>query len=295
MYFPYLRSRGEELGAISETKDCRNIIPIIELYSDEENENDGGVVFSRDLIKTIKELVSNNKRFVCIFNSPNELKRLEKTVDNSNFYEYCICAFFGTFYDLKEIKYGAIVHNNENCTYDSDKILYHFFMPEIKNIYFVERFPRKKSVNIIDSFIKKERNADYGERDNFESMCYLYREYGLGGFGDFTILPKNYIVGTGGDQNQVTHTIHLTKEKENKELEVRHFLTTPEEETGISERSIATLKKAYNARSEFINSRGMEMIEEKAISNSSTSLGRYKRIGIIHHITLMNKIEENNI
>jgi tRNA(fMet)-specific endonuclease VapC len=67
-------------------------------------------------------------------------------------------------------------------------------------------------------------------------------------------------------------------------LVVYHFLTTPITEPDNRKRSGNTIKQAYDNRSLFLKTVGIDWIIQK--HPGSTSLGMYKRIGIAHHIQL---------
>lgn len=295
MYFPYLRARKEEVEAIVTTlcrEGCDNVIPILYPSTDDEEE----LYTHATLKKAIINLVQNNRKFICVISEVNDLAYLKQEICSDKFDECCIYGFYNSFPLIKNFKYGAVLHNEVNSIIDSSSIDLHIFMPDIlqKDIFFSNKFPKEKSVYITDSFDKKDKNSSYGTEDLFKnsSLCYNYKNYGLAGFGDFTILEKDYIVPSGGNPTNTTHVLHLTKEcaKNCTNLYVRHFLTTPVEKVDISERSKSTIKKAYNNKDEFLRTKGIEMIENLFGEDRSTSLGMYKRIGIIHHISLINNI-----
>ena len=167
-------------------------------------------------------------------------------------------------------------------------------MPSIlkSDVFYAQNFPINKSVYITDAFCSSYgRNADYPAVTPFNNsqLHFRYKEIGAAGFGDFTILKEGFVNAGGGNQNYITHIIHLTKEFDNK-IYTNHFLTTPIDEPILQNRSIETIAKAYNQGNNFFQTEGIIKLIEIYDRGTSTSLGMYKRIGIMHHISLMNNI-----
>lgn len=291
MYFPYLIARGEEAEAIIATictyKD-NNIIPILEPYSDDEDE----LYSYNKLVKLIKSLIENNKSFILLINSAHDLAFLKSKFANLD--KYCIHG-----YESHNLNYQtdhqnmAIIHRDQNqLIKDSENIKYNIFMPKVLRFpTYINQYSSQKAVFIEDGFIKHEPNSDYPSFEDFNSeLCFTYKSRNVIGFGDFTILEDGFRPAGGGNQSEVTHVIHLTKKFSavvNK-LIVYHFLTTPSEESDITRRSCKTIEKAFTSQNLFYRSVGIQMIENK--HPGSTSLGFYKRIGIAHHIDLMHSL-----
>lgn len=300
MYFPYMKAKSEEVNALIKTlcevPKCENVIPIIEASSGSEEENS---MYS-GIKKLISNLIANKRRFICLVDQENDLNDIKAEYSEDDFYEYCIYGFTNNFPQNYRFKRGAVIHEEPIILKDNSKINYHIFMPSVlqSDIFYPQKYPKEKLVYISDAFNKYPTNADYPQIDTFNNcqLCYRYKEMGICGFGDFTILEGNAKNANGGDQKTITHVIHLTKEDINNAgnniIVTNHFLTTPLQEADISERSIKTIVKAYQKKNEFIPSKGMEIVDSYYNNQRPTSLGMYKRIGISHHICLMNEIVE---
>lgn len=298
MYFPYLKSRGEEANAIKEISRengafNKMVLPIIEPFS----ESEGTEYVNKSIIKMVDELMNANKKFIVIVNNESDLDELKKNYSEDKFYENCIFGFLDFFPEEHNFKKGALIHTSQTIEpYDNEHILFHIFMPKLMQIgeSYLDYFPKNKKVYITDAFKKYPSNSDYPAEDIFENnrFCFKYQKLGIAGFGDFTILEENFQAASGGNQPLTTHVIHLTKEIKHlgkKYITVNHFLTKPEEEKDISTRSYLTLKKALEHENDFYPSKGIQIIKN-CFKNGSTSLAMYKRIGMLHHIELMNSI-----
>lgn len=300
MYFPYLKARSEEANALVKTlceqNSCDNVIPIIQPCDPEEEE------FFPGFRKIVSNLIEHKKKFICLVGNESDLDRIKVEYPEGVFDEYCVYGFTNFFPLDYNFKNGAVIHEEAIEVADNSEIIYHVFMPSVlqSDIFYSQNYPKEKAVYISDAFKKYSTNAEYPPVDTFNNsqLCYRYKEIGIAGFGDFTIMEGEAQVGGGGNQNTITHIIHLTNEGTsnagNPIIEANHFLTTPVQEPDIASRSIKTLNKAYEKRMDFCRTKGIEIIEDYCQENRSTSLGMYKRIGMMHHICLMDEIIKNN-
>lgn len=296
MYFPYLKAKGEEANALVGTlcsgNNYNNVIPIIEPRDLEEED------FYSGFIKIVDKLIEQQKKFICLVENEGDLKFLKDAYGERVFDEYCIYGFINFFPQSHTFKNGAVIHTEATNTIDDVKINYHIFMPSIlqSDIFYTQNYPLEKAVYISDAFYKYPRNSDYPAMDAFNNsqLCYRYQRIGIAGFGDYTIMEGNFSSAGGGNQNTITHIVHLTSEETNNLgnpiIATNHFLTTPIEEPTISLRSMKTLEKTYNGSRNLFQSEGVNKLIEVYNNNRATSLGMYKRIGIMHHISLMNNI-----
>ncbi len=296
MYFPYLYARGEEANAIATIAESRigssSIIPII------DNSFDGTNLDSSK--KMVGKLIENMRKFILFVNDETELDKYEKEHGNI-FYDYCILGGKNYFINNNKFKYEAILYEQNVNFVDDSKILYHIFSSE--NSWLIQPFSNEygtsKVVVLFDAFKIWEPNINYPNQDLFKNsgICFTYKKMKFAGFGDYTILSKGFSASSGGNAATITHVIHLTKKSKNEDnsdcIVTRHFLTSREEEEDISTRSNKTLKKVVEHKSEFLNSKGLQEIENILNTRGSTSLGMYKRIGIIHHLELMDWIMKN--
>ena len=292
MYFPYLKLRQMEAFAIRDTicgYSDNKVIPIIEPYC----ERDAELYSYNNLIKAINSLLYANKKFILIIDNETDLRDLKSRFLNFN--KYCIRGYYSDNPALLKNTGNyeiAILHRDTNFTVpDANNILYHIMMPSVLTFAtYISRYPVNKVVKVENAFVKHSPNNMYPQVDTFRAeSVFTFKNDGYAGFGDFTILEQGYEVSKGADADSVTHVIHLTRKQDaNRKLEVRHYLTTPEEEPDNRRRSTLTIRKAYNERHMFFYSLGIRMIVAK--NGHSTNSAYYKRIGIVHHIELIHSL-----
>ena len=272
MYFPYLYSRGEEANAISTI--CQNgfssntVVPIIDVSQEGTS--------SEAARKMIMKLINNNQHFILLPNSDTMISEYYDKDFDREFYNYCILGSWNYFANDNRFNQEAILYNSisENFS-DNNKIAYHIFLSEIFFIVnsFISQYGSNKVVPIFDAFKVWTPNANFPNQDIFlnYAFCYKYKNLNYAGFGDYTILSSLPPNNTSANA-------------------VRHFLTTPSEEEDITTRSKKTISKVRQSQSEFLSTVGLKEILNV---NGGTSLGRYKRVGIMHHIELMDYIIKN--
>lgn len=292
MYFPYLKLRQQEALAIRNTVCSYNdnkVVPIIEPYCERETE----LYSYNNLISALNNLLSANKKFILIINNETDLRDLKRRF--LYFDKYCIRGYYSDNPVLLSNTFNyeiAIIHKDTNfAVSDANNILYHIMMPSVLSFTtYINRYPVNKVVKVENAFVKHSPNNMYPDVDTFKAeSVFTFKKDGYAGFGDFTILEEGYEISKGADADSITHVIHLTRKQDaNRKLEVRHYLTTPEEEPDNRRRSILTIQKAYNERHRFFYSLGIRMIVAK--KGNATNAAYYKRIGIIHHIELMHSL-----
>ena len=290
MYFPILAARGEENKALMQVaciSSTSKVIPILIPFHEEEDQ-----MFSyKSLVSITKFLVDKKNKFILLISNEEDIHELRNNVPDLD--SYCIRGFKFKFRDNikfeESVKYALIHHDQDLSTsFDDRRIEYHVFMPIVSGLHnYIGMYPIRKRVLIEDGFIKHEPNSQYPPPDHFNSQ--LWRDSKLSsiaGFGDFTILGKDFIPTQQAKQSTVSHVIHLSCQ-ESGTLHVCHYLTTPTQEIDIKNRSISTIKKAYDDLDRHVNSSAKNLIIKLYNRQMPTSLGMYKRIGIIHHIELI--------
>lgn len=293
MYFPYLLARGEEVEAVLATVCTYTdnlVIPILEPFNN--NEEDELYSYPK-LIKAVRELLNNRKRFVLVITDPSDLDQLRNEFGNLD--DYCIHGYDSLNPNLNnDDREIAIIHRSQDrFIEDRDNIRYNIFMPSVLRFAtYLNRYDQAKKVLIEDGFIRHRPNSDYPPVEDFNSeLCFTYRDQHILGFGDFTVLSEGDEPSSGGRAGDITHVIHLSLNTQVEGLDrirVYHYLTTPNEEPDTRNRSVRTVQRAYDDRNRFPHTIGINLIEQKI--NQSTSLGMYKRIGIAHHIELMHTL-----
>lgn len=291
MYCPYLTLRRAEKQAlknvlnISKNKNIQ-MMPIINLF-DAEGEEVSNVT------KNLESLLANECKFVTIMNPMLEdiFKDLNQKYSNI-LKEKCIIGI-SDYSDLNKMKEFelAFIHDNIFEYVDSDRCKYHIFTSSdshSKRHY--EAYPKEKRIKIENSFKKQSKNANYPQDSEFSNLYLTYKEDFIG-FGDYTILPKDYSIATGGNANLITAAIHLTYKDKNEFLRIKHFTKSPSEISDNKARVMETIKDVLNNLHYFYPSKALDLLKTK--SESGTSLGFLKQVGIQHHIeftlSLLNK------
>lgn len=154
---------------------------------------------------------------------------------------------------------------------------------------FDEELVKLKNIILIDDpFQKKNRNADYKEKSRFSSLHKKYNNRNnVIGFSDYTIVGSDY-TEAGGPAYVVT--IHLSYiEKENEQMFVRHFSSSPSNSpANPGGKFDEALKNAMNFIKlnphVFDRTFGLNELSKLHHNEHFPGLGQVKKISIQHHI-----------
>lgn len=161
--------------------------------------------------------------------------------------------------------------------------------------------PQLKNVVLIgDSFDKKVRNADYKIESAFSHAHITSSNFkNVVGFGDYTILPEEF-VESGGPAYVVTiHASYINTNKFN-EIYIRHYSSyddrSPANPAGKFIDALNKLVADLNCDpSIFYHSNAMREFESLHSSGHYPGLGQVKKMSIKHHIeTVCNYLVENS-
>lgn len=308
MYFPYLRGRQFELIALREYSSIHgeknNIVPIIEPVKRTFN----------SMKLALPRLIEGNVVFALILNPQvGEIKSVETIIngleDELNDRSKWIPAFivlsnYNAIRDLI-LEYSLtdvmIICTESADTSDADfqGLLLH---KDVKYIVSNEnrslrRFILNKGKNLIrldDSFKAQRQNKDYImiPEEKFSEEHLFYKDDGYFGFSDFTVLEGEFKEG-GAAPYAVA--IHLTYQKDNYEIWVRHFVSKSNHDSraNIQGKFAEAAKKAVD----FLDSKGIHNYatdELRAYYNNGDGtypgLGIVKKISIKNHLELLNQI-----
>jgi hypothetical protein len=149
----------------------------------------------------------------------------------------------------------------------------------------------KVVVRFDDKFKPQKRNADYLEipEERFtEEHCY-YEADGFVGFSDYTVLQSDF---TEGGRLPYAVAIHLTYEKDEEEVWVRHFVSdTNDDNTNIQGKFGEAVEKAvrYFERLPYSNN-SIHELSTYYREGQYPGLGILKKVSIKNHLELMNGI-----
>lgn len=307
MYFPYLRGRQFELIALREYASIYNgdneIIPIIELVKKTFN----------NVKLAISKLVEGNVRFALVLNpAVGEISGIADIMlslkDELSDKSLWIPAFIvGNNYTLildhiKEYDFSEILlicddrtdidNSDFNEILSSGNVKY-IVSPENRSLKrkLQSKYNSIKLIRIDDNFKPLPRNKDYltiGE-EKFTEEHLFYKEDKYFGFSDFTVIRSPFLEG-GGAAYAVS--IHLTYEKPNGEIWIKHF-------TSVTNDSIANIQgkfsEAANKAVAFLDNESIDTEASRELrkyvkEEKYPGLGMVKKISIKHHLELVNSI-----
>lgn len=307
MYYPYLRGRQFELIALREYAvqhgDKNNIIPIIEPVKNTFNSmrlaipkfNEGKVKFAlilnplvgeikktKEITEALNEELADLSNWIPAYIVTNNYRSIAAQIVDSGYTEVMLVCSEIT--DSSDIDFDTLV-----------------LSPSIKYVVSKENRTLKRKlansgkdiIRLDDNFNAQKRNSDYliMPEEKFSEEHLFYKEDGYSGFSDYTVLVSEFLEG-GAAPYAVA--IHLTYQKENKEIWLKHFTSvTNDDRSNIQGKFAQAAKKA------------VEFLDEKKIRNYASEelrgyynngngtypgLGMVKKISIKNHLELMNNI-----
>ena len=306
MYYPYLRGRQFELIALREYAlqhgDKNNIIPIIEPVKSTFN----------SMKLALPKLIEGNVKFALILNpqvgenkdkTQNIIEELKDELsDKSKWIPAYILTnnYAAIACQIEESEHTDIMLICSDITDSSDNNFNGLVSsPNIKYIVSKENRTLKRNLtnkgkNLIrldDNFKAQKRNSDYliMPEEKFSEEHVFYKEDGYSGFSDYTVLVSEFAEG-GAAPYAVA--IHLTYQKENKEIWIKHFVSvTNDDRSNIQGKFAEAAEKAVT----FLNYKDIynfatEELRKYYNSGTYPGLGMLKKISIKNHLELINGI-----
>lgn len=310
MYFPYLRGRQYELLALRElvVKNLlgNHVIPIVE-----------PVKLSPTLTKTMAEYVKAQQPISVIRNPLvgsflNDLKEVEDgtkeasyKVDFQDLYNESMiiksiimqenAESLLRFWEEKNINKDELLVINVDREYlDSYEHEFESVYPQyvlIPDETAFRRRVRRNRVILDDKFARQSRNVDYQNlSDEFFSDDHLYyKEDGLKGFSDYSIVGNEYLE-TGFAPYAVA--IHIVYFAHNGSLRVKHFVSDSNEDiTNPAKKfyeAVSKLVEWYNSAPPPVSlTTGLQVFLDHFQKQTYPGLGSVKKLSIMHHLELM--------
>lgn len=306
MYYPYLRGRQFELIALREYAlqygGENYIIPIIEPVKNTFNSmklaipllKDGNVKFALILNPQVGDVKSTLEITDAL---KDELEERSKWIP-----AYILTNRYNEIADkIAESDYNEVMIICSDITDSSNQDFESLISsPKIKYIVSKENRTLKRNLNgkgknlirLDDNFNNQKRNSDYliMPEEKFTEENIFYKEDGYSGFSDYTILTSEF---TEGGAAPYAVAIHLTYQKENKEIWVRHFVSiTNDDRSNIQRKFAEAAQKAVAfIDSQNIHTNASEELREyyKDGNGSYPGLGMVKKISIKNHLELINE------
>ncbi len=307
MYFPYLRGKQFELIALREFAiqypNTEQIIPIIEPVKSTFN----------GLTTAARIMFEQNLRFALVLNpADGDFKRITKDILSeisilSENMEKWIPTFL--YQNNGETILSAIQDqelNNvmvifKNGIDISDSILNFLSHSQIQ--YIVNGDPNsritmrrlsllenKRIIRLDNCFAEQPRNADYLNipEDKFTEQHRFYSDDHFYGISDYTALPKDFI---DGGMLPYAVAIHMTYEKNQDEIYVRHFVSdTNDDQSNIQRKFFEAATKLKYFFTDRTKTTAINELITLLDDEKYPGLGVIKKLSIKNHIELMNSI-----
>lgn len=149
----------------------------------------------------------------------------------------------------------------------------------------------RTKVILSDPFNTQPTNAEYANNPDefFSDEHNYYEEDGFAGFSDYVTIGEDY---TDGGFAPYAVAIHLTYEKENRQIWIRHFVSdTNEDYTDVPGTYREALEKLIDyINQEDIQSEACNEFREHYNTGHYPGLGSVKKLSIKHHIELVTTI-----
>ncbi|MCF8369431.1 MAG: sce7725 family protein [Bacteroidales bacterium] len=303
MYLPYLRGRQFELIALreyaQEKGDSDNLIPIIEPV--------------RKTTSSLKLAVAvfkkTNLRYAVIFNPqvgdlkgrylPDEYREI---INDSNWIPAFVVSNnvneISDYVEAHDLNHVMLI-NSRRVDSTSEQYIKFVSKPKIEFIVTEENKSLKRRLkdlekNLIllnDSFIPKSRNSDYldAPKELFTEENIFYEEEGYFGFSDYTTISSEF---TEGGTTPYAVVIHLTYQKGNEQIWIRHFTSeSNDDRANIQGKFAEAAEKAVN----FLNHKNIQTVASQELREYFSEakypgLGMIKKISIKNHLELINSI-----
>ena len=307
MYFPYLRGKQFELIALREFAiqypNTEQIIPIIEPVKSTFN----------GLTTAARIMFEQNLRFALVLNpADGDFKRITKDILSeisilSENIEKWIPTFL--YQNNGETILSAIQDqelNNvmvifKNGIDISDSILNFLSHSQIQ--YIVNGDPNsritmrrlsllenKRIIRLDNCFAEQPRNVDYLNipEDKFTEQHRFYSDDHFYGISDYTALPKDFI---DGGMLPYAVAIHMTYEKNQDEIYVRHFVSdTNDDQSNIQRKFFEAATKLKYFFTDRTKTTAINELITLLDDEKYPGLGVIKKLSIKNHIELMNSI-----
>jgi hypothetical protein len=305
MYYPYLRGKQFELLALREfaenySDNCR-ILPIIEPVKSSFNSmkiaikklqeknlkfaliinpKNGDLIGKYDTILTeLASLLSNTETWIPAYIVNTNADGIKKHIQEQNYQNVLlICEDsvdtndlnFNDLINLAEVKTILMSQDNRSLKRKLDRL-------------------GKASVRFDDKFKPQKRNADYVgiPEERFTEEHNYYLSDGYCGFGDYTVLQSDF---SEGGRLPYAVAIHLTYEKDEEEIWIRHFVSdTNDDSTNIQGKFGEAAEKAVNffERLPYSNN-SIDELSTYLRNGQYPGLGMLKKISIKSHLELIN-------
>ena len=148
----------------------------------------------------------------------------------------------------------------------------------------------KRIIRLDNCFVEQPRNVDYLNipEDKFTEEHRFYSNDHFYGISDYTALPKDFI---DGGMLPYAVAIHMTYEKNQDEIYVRHFVSdTNDDQSNIQRKFFEATTKVKVFFTNRIQTTAINELIKLLEDGKYPGLGIIKKLSIRNHIELMNRI-----
>lgn len=305
MYYPYLRSKQNEMLALREISQSTiehsvvysHITPIIEPIRDLPT-----------LDKTIDEMEKAHIPYAVILNAgDNKVAEVYQWLSKEG-RQYYAPAFLcddsiPSIQDLDTMPPNIMLVFKNHIDSDNEKLLPLFANQSVKTIVgsmsrSLKRKLLQEQKQLVtfspDAFHPQNTNALYGNTPDelYTEEHTFYKEEQFAGFSDFCVLPKNL---QDKGMMPTTLAIHLTYKKNDDEIWVRHFLS----DTQLGRENIQRKfqETAIHVRNFYATNPTTVAVKTllKCLEDGHyPGLGKLKEFSVWNHLELVNRLLEDN-
>lgn len=299
IYYPYLRGRRYDLLALKELSEQGeigpNIIPIIEPVRD-----------SKELQETVQILIENRQSFSVVANPQVSVYGLNDTklyplpeVNKLDFFHpsaILAADFSSDFLKTVDKQKSLLIAKNYELlkVYQNSQLLKHVDKVLIPDEARIHKFTANKSVLLADPLTFVKHVEDYSElTDEFFEPAYWYQQVGgYDGYSDYSMVGHVYFDKGMPSRAIALHLIYVTADGS---LRIHHFVSDSNEKmSGQKEKFFEALNKMVIWCEENINGlNATPALKELLKYNNQDKfpgLGMVKKLSLMHHFQLMNRL-----
>ena len=312
MYFPYFRGRQYELLALKELAKSdllgKSVIPVVEpvklVRKDEKFVIPYRMIPTFDIM--VKAFIESKQPIAFIYNpTVGDLATMPESI--SSLYAYL---------SVNEIIPAAIINDNTSkCMTDlgankvsKSAILTVFDKRDSLAVYTkefdsvsprytlfpderqIKRAVKQNKVLFEDKFNKQQKNADYSDDEFFTEDHLYYTDEGYIGFGDYSVIGKDYNEGGWAPYAVAIHIVYFA---DDNTLRIRHFISDSNDDTsdvaGKFSEAVSKLADWYNAGQQRQLTSALATLIEYSVTGYYPGLPTIKKLSIMHHLELMGK------
>lgn len=315
MYYPYLRGKQFELLALREfstrSRNNERIIPIIEPVKTQFNglnsattamlenglkfalvlnPNDGDFKHQEDndVLGHIPGLIDRKEDWIPAYIYKNDGTKLSDIVDLAMSHGLNnLMIIFTSSADVNDKEVISFLANeNITCIVASGLNNNRHARAELLNL-------NKKVISLEDKFNDRTRNVDYAteEDEMFSDDFAFYQADRLAGFADYTLMAKDF---AEGGMLPYAIAIHLTYQKSDNQIFVHHFVSDSNyDQSNIRGKfhEAAIKIEPFYREGGYVHTNAVDELIEKASSdNGYPGLGYIKKLSLLNHLELMDRI-----